>query len=87
MALQFKNADVASKYESDFDRDPVVHIPAEADEKGQSKGNGYKGSLSEITVDHAQRLIKQESNLVREKKPSSAISSNNTLKPSTANPS
>jgi hypothetical protein len=72
MPIKFKNADVEKQFESDFEKDPIVHVPADKDENRKSKNNGYKGPLSEISVDHAERLIRQESNLVRKKGPTPA---------------
>ncbi|MGN6476314.1 MAG: hypothetical protein ACTHKV_03740 [Flavipsychrobacter sp.] len=72
--LKFKNADVDAKYESEFEKDPVIHIPSEKDANGRNKQNGYKGPLSAISVEQAQRLIAQKSNLVTEKKTSGSLS-------------
>ena len=60
--LKFSNTDVEAKYQSDFKNDPKVHVPAET-----GKSNGYAGPLSGILLEHAERLIKQESNLVTPK--------------------
>jgi hypothetical protein len=59
--LVFKNADVARKYESDFDHDPIVHVP------GGTNKDGWKGKLSAIPMYAADKLIIQKSNLVRPK--------------------
>lgn len=49
--LQFKNAETAAKYETDYITDPVVHLPG-----GKNK-NGWKGRLSEIPAEQADRWL------------------------------
>lgn len=49
--IQFKNAAVAAKYESDRDTDPITHLPG-----GKNK-NGWMGLLSEIPIEQADRWI------------------------------
>lgn len=49
--IQFKDAAVAAKYDTDYSTDPVVHLPG-----GKNK-NGWKGKLSEIPIEQADRWI------------------------------
>lgn len=49
--LQFKNAETAAKYETGYTTDPVVHLPG-----GKNK-NGWKGRLSEIPAEQADRWL------------------------------
>jgi hypothetical protein len=51
MAFQFKNPDVAAKYDSDQTADPLVHLP------GRKEKNGWKGRLSTIPLDQADRWV------------------------------
>ena len=49
--LQFKNAEVAEKFTTDYEADPFVHLP------GGKLNNGWKGRLSEIPLEQALRWI------------------------------
>lgn len=51
MISMFKNSDVAAKYESAHVADPVVHLP------GGKNRNGWKGHLSTIPLEVADRLF------------------------------
>jgi hypothetical protein len=51
MPIQFSNADVAAKYTTDYETDPPVHLPG-----GKGK-NGWKGKLSNIPLEQADRWI------------------------------
>lgn len=63
MSLQFKNQDVAVKYESDRVNDPIVHLP------GGKMKNGWKGRLSEIPLAQADRWISQKNQNLLKLKP------------------
>lgn len=52
--MVFKNAEVEAKYSSDHPADPVVHLP------GGKKGNGWKGKLSDIPIEQADRWINRK---------------------------
>lgn len=58
--LVFKNAQVEAQFESDFENDPIV-------EMGGSCDCNYKGPLSGIPLNAAEKLITQKSNLIRRK--------------------
>lgn len=49
--VQFKNPDVATKYETDQTVDKIHHLP------GRKNKNGWKGLLSEIPLAQADRWI------------------------------
>jgi len=51
MAVVFKNTEVEAKYESLHVADPVVHVPG-----GKNK-DGWKGNLSDITLQAADKLF------------------------------
>ncbi len=53
MVIQFKNADVAAKYDTDQTADKIHHLP------GGKSGNGWKGFLSDIPIVQADRWINQ----------------------------
>ena len=48
---QFTDPAVAAKYETDYTTDPVVHLPG-----GKNK-NGWKGNLSAMPIEQADRWI------------------------------
>jgi len=54
--LEFKNKDVAGKFESLVEKDRTVH-----------KAGVYSGHLSNITPAMAEAMVKQNSNLIKEK--------------------
>lgn len=59
--------DVAQKFETDYASDPIVHLP------GGKEGNGWKGRLSEIPLEQAERWIgRPGQNLLRLKPPAEA---------------
>lgn len=47
--MKFNNPDVEAKYCNDHPGDPVVHLP------GGKSGNGWKGKLSDVPLEHADR--------------------------------
>ena len=51
MPIEFKNADVAAKYTTEQTVDKVHHLPG-----GKTK-NGWKGLLSEIPLEQADRWV------------------------------
>lgn len=51
--LELKNADVAAKYDAAFEQDQIITLPG-----------SYNGPLSKITLEAADLLVKQESNLL-----------------------
>jgi hypothetical protein len=51
--ITFKDPAVAAKYESDQTADKVHHLP------GRKNGNGWKGRLSDIPIEQAERWINQ----------------------------
>lgn len=53
MAVEFKNKEVAEKYATEQTADKIHHLP------GGKNGNGWKGLLSEIPFEQAERWIKQ----------------------------
>lgn len=53
MALTFTKADVNSKYTSDKDNNPTVHLP------GGKGAKGWKGKLADIPMKQADRWINQ----------------------------
>lgn len=60
MSFQFKNKEVADKYETDFENDPDVHVPG-------GTGQGWRGKLSQLPFEFAEKLQKMDSNLIRAK--------------------
>lgn len=61
--VEFKNAATLAKYDTVWNTDPTIHIP------GGKKANGWRGKLSDITVENADRLMDQKSNLLKLKVP------------------
>lgn len=49
--MNFKNPDVAAKYDSAHTADPIIHLPG-----GKNK-NGWKGNLSSIPLEVADRVF------------------------------
>jgi len=49
--MNFKNPDVAAKYDSAHAADPIVHLPG-----GKNK-NGWKGNLSSMPLEVADRVF------------------------------
>lgn len=67
MPIQFTNPDTAAKYSTDYETDPVVHLPG-----GKNK-NGWKGKLSNTPLEQADRWIdRKNQNLYKLKEAGSA---------------
>lgn len=62
MPIVLKNADVAARYETDFEKDQIIHVP------GGRNGDGWKGPLSSIPLHAADKLYAQKHNALRLKK-------------------
>ena len=56
--MEFTNADVAAKYNYGHSKDPIVHVP------GAKNKNGWKGNLTTIPLEAADRLYAMGSNLL-----------------------
>lgn len=62
MAIKFVKQDVADKFETDYETDPIVHLPG-----GKNK-NGWQGRLSTIPLSQAERWIDHpKQNLLKRK--------------------
>lgn len=58
--IQFTDAEVAAKYTTDYETDPMVHLPG-----GKNK-NGWRGRLSTIPLVQAERWINRKGqNLIK----------------------
>lgn len=67
MPVEFKNKEVAAKYYTDQTADKVSHLP------GGKNGNGWKGRLSDIPLEQADRWIHRPGqNLLKLKVPAQA---------------
>ena len=63
MGLKFKDPDVEAGFETDREKDGVVHFPG-----GKIKGAGWKGLLSEVPLVQVERWIDRPGqNLFRRK--------------------
>jgi hypothetical protein len=75
MPITFKNKDVAAKYDSDQTVDKIHHLP------GGKNGNGWKGLLSDIPLEQADRWINRPGQNLLKLKSQAPASSTKDAKP------
>lgn len=68
--IEFKNPDVAAKYEALREKDGEVHVPGGAKEPGVERA-GFKGPLSLITLAAADKAFASGSNILKLKEQTS----------------
>lgn len=74
--VSFKNKDVADKFETTQTVDKIHHLP------GGKNGNGWKGLLSEIPLEQAERWVDRPGqNLLVRKQPAKTEKSNRAQEP------
>lgn len=68
MSFEFKKPEVAAKYEPGQSTDQLVHLPRIKPANDPTGTPGWKGMMSEIPLEIADRLFERKSNLIKIKK-------------------